>query len=306
MSDLSNILSRIEKKQEVARQIADGQTNIANLVLQNGDKLAALDVQEGDVYAEAILTTARARAQNAVRRGIFDTAVQTGTAIGTGNYAGLQGEASTAFNTWNNAEMAFDVAEAQANLARRLAVIQAQRTKIMAAERAAVIFERARAELLRTEEAVHALYLEAECQKLNILMGQQSLDMQRLELANVVGRVRFLLQEYLQALQLQTENPLRNPDYRHLRDLAVRDAEESLINAQERAYLAAKAAQYRINHGQQAGTVNALLRSIMAARRGAALVQALESLRIQVDPFFGQQGVLAAILNPVISIRIFS
>jgi hypothetical protein len=175
----------------------------------------------------------------------------------------------------------------------------------MAAERAAVLFEEARAELLRTEEAIHSLYLDAERQKLNILMAEQSLDMQRLQLGNIAGRVHYLLQEYLQASMLESENPLRHPDFRLLRDLLVRDADESFVNAQERAYLAAKAAQYRVNHGAQAAAVNFLLNSIMAARRGASLEQALTSLEQQVDQLYAQQGTPTSVQNPVLSVRHF-
>jgi hypothetical protein len=303
VQELTNVLSNIQKKQEVARDIAQGQTNIANLVLQNGEKLGVLDKEEGEAKAAAIKTEARLKTQAAIRSGLIDFGKQFGS--GFANPIGFAQAAETGFRVWDSARTSFEVAEVEAGLQRRIADIQAQKTKIVSTERATIIFEQTRADLLRTEEAIHALFLESERQKLNILMAEQSLDMERLELANIAGRVHYLLQEYLDASQLENENPLSSPDYRLLRDLAVRDAEETYLNAQERAYLAAKAGQYRVNRGQQASTVNSLLGSIVSSRRGSSLVTALNNLQQRVDDLFLQQGTQTSVQNPVISVRHF-
>jgi len=290
--DIQNVLSNMRKKQEIASQIADGQANIAHLILANGEKVAILDREEGEARAAAAKTVARIQAQTAVKSGIAG-ALKEGISAGVaaknpwvGIAAGGLSAASSAFQVAGT----FQIGEVQAALDRRLADIQSQKTRIAAAQGAAIQFQVRDETLLRTEEAMHALLLEAERLKLNLLMAEQKLDMENLELANMIARVQFLIQEYASALELENSNPLANPDYRLIRDLTLRDAEETFIHAQEWGYLAAKAAYYRVNGTARSGQVTALLNDILTGRTSTRLINRLQQLESAYTGFVGDLG----------------
>ncbi len=297
--DLQNVVSNMRKKEEIAQQIAGNITQGAELILANGEKVAALDQVEGEVRAETAKAAARLGVQRSIRGQITDTVMagQSGASAGaqTGSVWGavagaVVGTVNAVFERQEKVQNALAMGELEAGLARRLAEIQAQKTRIAAAERAQLQYLERDNTLLRTEEALHALVLEAERLKLNLLMAEQKLDMEMLDLANMTGRVRFLLQEYASALQLEQTNPLGSPDYRLLRDLAARDAEETFIFAQEALYKAAKAGQYKINGGDQAVQAAALLHEVLAARNGRRLVTLVNYLRTQIDRLYEQHG----------------
>lgn len=293
-TDLQNLVSNMAKKEAISRQIVTNISHGADLILANGDRLAALEQQAGEARAAAERTIVRLNAQQATRAGILGAVVDIAKGAASGGWAGagtaLLSNAPAYLNTADKIQTMYQVGNVQAGLAHRLGEIEAQKTRIAATERSQLQYLERDNHLLRTEEALHALVLEAERLKLNILMAEQKLDMEMLELANMGSRVRFLLQEYASALQLEKANPLASPDYRLLRDLAARDAEETFIYAQEALYKAAKAGQYKINGGDQAVQAAALLREVLAARNGKRLVALVNHLRTQVDRLYEQHG----------------
>ncbi|OQX02775.1 MAG: hypothetical protein BWK80_57145 [Desulfobacteraceae bacterium IS3] len=52
MLDLESLVKEMAKKEEIAREIANGVENIAILYLENGEKLAALELQRGELLAQ--------------------------------------------------------------------------------------------------------------------------------------------------------------------------------------------------------------------------------------------------------------
>jgi len=281
-SDLNGIVSRMRKKQEVADTISNAQDNLITLILDNGEKLAGLDIAGGEAQAASIRTAERIRRQENRKGALFEIAVAAGTQDWTNaGIALLRGVA---------AEFSGGTADVDASLARQLSQIQAQKTRIHAQESAQIQLQQRNQLLLQTEEALHSLFLDAERAKLNILLAEQRLDMANRELKNSLARIQFLFQEYLSAVELETSNPLSSPDYRLTRDLVLRDAEDSFILAQEAAFLAVKAAQYRINGALRQTGVQSLLQDVLSARRGAQLVLRLALARSEVDSLFRTQG----------------
>ncbi len=140
--------------------------------------------------------------------------------------------------------------------------------------------------LYQTEEALFAMVLRAERLKLNILLAEQREDMAHAELSNLISRVAFLLQEWSRSTYFATISPLNRADYRLILSLAMRDANEMFSYAQERCYLAAKTAEYRINPDPGAAYINSTIENIMKARRTEDLLTYLNGLKQDV---YGQQ-----------------
>jgi hypothetical protein len=130
------------------------------------------------------------------------------------------------------------------------------------------------------------MVLRAERLKLNILLAEQREDMARGELSNMMSRVAFLMQEWSRATYFATISPLNRADYRLILSLAMRDANEMFSYAQERCYLAAKTAEYRINPDPSATYINTTIKNIMKARRTEDLATYLNGLKTDV---YGQQ-----------------
>ena len=185
-----------------------------------------------------------------------------------------------------------DVAKSEAKTQRAIGKINAQMRRIQAFESAQIQFQRRDEVLYRTEEELHSMILQAERLKLNILMAEQQADMAMAELAQLYGRVAFLFQESARAYKLIQQNPTNRPDYRLIRDLKMRDADEMFAYAQERCFLAAKAAEYRVNPSPNnvSHPVYQTIEAIMTARRANNLISVLDALNDQIETLYMSRG----------------
>ncbi len=318
LTDLTNALAAIQKKQDIAAQVAQIYNNTASLILSNGERIVTLDQQIAEIQAEAARAAARAQAKATKKAGIASavgSAIAGAAAILAGPpgwatiaAAGASGAATAAsgiYSAYAQAGAIMKVGNINADSIKQIAEIEAQKTRIRAMESAAIQFQARDIELLKTEEMVFSMMLDAERSKLNIMMAKQQLDMAEGELANLISRVSYLLQEYQKSLVMESYNPLSRSDYRLLRDIKIREAEDTFAEAQEWAYLAAKAGEYRVNGAAQAEPVRLLLRDILAARNGSQLYSRLSSLGGQIDTLFLQQGSQSSIQVVTISVRNF-
>jgi len=311
MMELENLVKRMAKKEEIATKIADGIENIATLMLSNGDKLAALEMQKGELSSRQIGYENRQRQNAGVWSSIASIAqsvndmfsspqppdpqppeepssqkkrfepITTAIAIGSAIASHI-----------SSAEAAEAIAKKNAETQRALARINAQMQRIQAFQSAQIQFQRRDEVLYRTEEELHSMILQAERLKLNILMAEQRADMEQAELARLHGRVAFLLQESSRAYQLIAQNPINRPDYRLIRDLKMRDADEMFAYAQERCFLAAKAAEYRVNPSPNnlSHPVYQTIEAIMTARRANNLISVLDALNDQIETLYINRG----------------
>ncbi len=178
------------------------------------------------------------------------------------------------------------IAGNSASTARQLGYIEAQKERIRAFESASMQFASRDINLYQTEEALYEMTLRCERLKLSILLAEQREDMAHGELSNMIGRVAFLLQEWSRATYFATISPLNRADYRLILSLAMCDANEMFSYAQERCYLAAKTAEYRINPDPTLTYINTTIKNIMKARRTEDLLTYLNALKTDV---YGQQ-----------------
>lgn len=309
--DLESLYSQVEKKGEVAVEMADGIENLARLFLVNGEKLEGLDKRAGRLQADAAIQRAKSQQRNGFLSGLKSAlGVISMAAIGaaTGGVgaaaaaavasptlwkAGAQG-VSSALGAQDANSKTMKSAKIDAKLAKNLAKINAQRTRIATLERVAVQYQQRDQLLLQTEEALHSLLLQIERQKLTILLAEQRVDSELLTMQNLVGRVQSLLAEFANALGLQQQNPLNSPDYRLVRDLTWREAEDSFHLAHRWVYLAAKSVEYRLNSAgssdgssiSDAARIRSRLSSILRARNAATLDSASQRLKDELDSFY--------------------
>lgn len=316
--DRRNIYLKAVNAKTVGELIANQSENLAQMYLTDGASLAALERLRGAEQARITREIAQAQAEEAERqrkRGLWGN---IGKAIGGAVVAGLTiafppagataavlwgsatvGAANDGYNIWaQNANAHGNIAlirktgDLQAQLAEINADIEAQKEVIRATEAATVQFAQRDATLWKTEEAWQAAILDYERAQLNVLMAEQRLLMQKAELANLHTRVSFLLQEMRKAVVLnsQTINPLARPDYRLWMDYVNRYAEDSFARAQEWTYLAAKAAQYKVNSSANVSDISTRIEAILKARRGAELQTIRNQLNTDVNVLYLAQG----------------
>jgi hypothetical protein len=307
MMDLENLVNEMDKKQEIAKKIAGVYENLAQLILNNGEKLAALAIQEGDLRAKQIEYENRKRRRSSIIGTALNKGLNLATTIGPSLLSGgmcavfspqfwlqigTQAGTSTLSslpdlaNTYLNISTSNAIAANSADTARQLGYIQAQRERIRAFESASMQFAQRDIMLYQTEEALYEMVLRAERLKLNILLAEQREDMARAELSNMIGRVAFLLQEWSRSTYFATISPLNRADYRLILSLAMRDANEMFSYAQERCYLAAKTAEYRVNPDPGYSAIGNTIKNILKARRTEDLLTYLNGLKQDV---YGQQ-----------------
>lgn len=307
--ELESLYSQMEKKGEVSGQIAAGIDNLARMFLQNGEKLEGLDIASGNLQAEAAIKRARALQGNswwnAIKRiGSAVAAVAGVVAAPATGGSSLAITAATASqvigvaDAYVNDSKSMKAAKIEARLARNLAKINAQHTRIATLEKVAVQYQQRDQVLLQTEEALHSLLLQAERQKLAILLAEQRVGSEFLALQNLVGRVQYLLQEFAGALALQDENPLRSPDYRLVRDLKLREAEDAFHLAHRWVYLAAKSVEYRVNTDDETTTLPITIAAVLRARNASSLEIAMANLGKTLDTFYEDQNREVSGLTP--------
>jgi hypothetical protein len=88
-----------------------------------------------------------------------------------------------------------------------------------------------------------------------------------------------------------------------LRDLQNRDAEESFLFAQEWTYLAAKAAQFKVNGSRQVAEVGVDIENIIHARAADKLLLYLDQLKAKILDLYKSQGTQTSIREARISLR---
>ncbi|MEW6157219.1 MAG: hypothetical protein AB1813_07275 [Verrucomicrobiota bacterium] len=290
--DLENLFKEMQKKEEIAKASAQGQRRIAYLIQANGEKIVALDRQAGEIQAEIARSLAEVQADLAVKQGLVSAApgftkatFSTIAAVGSGQLGdwadAAEGAASAGASIANgflSAAAARESGRIQADGARRLAEIQAQKDRIAALERAEIQFEAANEIERRLAEALFTLQLQAERQRLNILLTRQSLAIEQDKLATLFARAGRLVTDYFRAISLRNQNdPRLSPDYRVARDAAVRQAEDAFLLAQQWTFVAAQAFYY-LDNRPASSTTNYVAR-VLACRNTAGLQAVLNGLK---------------------------
>ncbi|GAB4172342.1 MAG: hypothetical protein Fur0032_11730 [Terrimicrobiaceae bacterium] len=307
--DLENLYNKMLVAQQTAAAISGRYNETANLVLQNGERVAALDLQLGEIQAQLALTVDRINQESrkksfwgrvggaiakigaAALTVAFPPAGASVIALSAGLGATVVDGISTVIDNSAQGSAGAKIASAQADAARKSAAIEAQKTKIRAAESARLQLDSAFINDTKAAEALHAMMLDAERQKLNILMAEQRLDQENAKLDALYARVGFLLEQYRGAIaSIVSTNPVAQPDYRLIRDLKIADAENAFVSAQEQAFLVSRAAKYKVNHSGRTADIRNLERNILRARTGQQLEDSMLNIQSSVQNWYLSVG----------------
>jgi hypothetical protein len=317
---------------ELAQMYADDGTNgpssLAGLELLRGEESARITRQIAEQQAEEAERQARSgllggllKGVAAIGAGLLSVAFPPGGILAAAAWSGAAFSAASGsliagvndgLNAFAQSSAAHGQAalirstgDLQAQLQQKNAEIAAQEQIIRAREAATVQFAQRDQTLWKTEEAWQAAMLDYERAGLNVLMAEQRLLMQKAELANMHSRVASLIQEMRKSIVLntQTANPLARPDYRLWMDFTARNAEETFLRAQEWLYLAAKAAQYRVNGSASVSDISTRIEAILHARTAAELTGIRDKLNTDISSLYLAQGTPTTALPIPLRIR---
>jgi hypothetical protein len=287
---------------------------IANIQLNTGEQISALDYLSGQIRVTAIEQAAEERAKQAEKKNWFKaafgvvvrvavavatsgaseylTAAQAAWAVGSGTLvSGGLDLAQASDSAKSQAEMHRNIGRIEADAARRQAEIQAQQTRIRAMEGRKITLEQRGQEDNRIREGIHKLMIRVERQKLEILLAKQQLDFAELEHSNTLGRIAYLIEEYRRVTIRNAKSTLNRPDVRLRRDYEIQEAARSFRVAQEYAWLLARAADYRFGYNQTfRNRIAAETQAILQAQNGKQLETAVSRLVQIRGDFLGGTG----------------
>jgi len=295
---LTNLYDEMKVAQETAAAITGRINETASIIKKNGEKLAALDIQLGEIQAQLAISLAAIQKQASKRSFFAANAIPAVKAVGalylgqTTIAAQEGGKVLSAYGAYRAGAIASGRAgAAQAEAARKSARIQAQKARINAMQSARMQYDQAFINDIKSKEAMHSMMLRAEQLKLGILLAEQRLSQENNKLDALYARVGLLLEQYRNALvSIVDANPLAQPDYRLLRNLTLADAESAFIGAQEQAFLVSRAAKYKVNHSGRTQDIRSLEQSILGARTGAQLENALANIEASVQQWYLSVG----------------
>jgi hypothetical protein len=293
---LSNTFALMLIKKQVGDAIYAGQTNMAALILSNGQQIAGFDVQKGEVQAQGDLEvaqinhdTAEKEAGNSIWSGVISTigaaaaaalAAPTGGATLAAFYAVASsgGHAGGSIASgYDQAAAALKIGQAQANTARQLAGIDSQITQINSQEQAQMQYLNADINALNLSADLNALRLQAESQKVQVQLAAQGVDEERNKLATLLAQTSYLLKQFARSASLLTENPKFSDNFLIARNRLIQQADDGFILAQQWAFLAAQCFYYEDNcPGDLASKT--FLKNVLAARNTAALMANLNGM----------------------------
>lgn len=295
---LSNTFSLMLVKKQVADAIFSEQTNLAALILSNGQQIAAFDMQKGDIQAQADLSIGQINHDNAERQANRDlwTGLITGGTQAAIDYAtggsslggqlaagGASGSASAVSTflavqgAYDQASSALAIGQVQANTARQLASIDAQIAQINAQEQAQMQYVNADITMLNLSADLNALRLQAESQKVQIQLEAQSVDQERNKLATLLAQVSYLLKQFARSASLLAENPKLADDFVIARNTLIEQADDSFLLAQQWAFLASQCFYYEDNCTGDLLS-KSYVTNVLAARNTATLIANLNGM----------------------------
>lgn len=283
--DLENIYLKIEAHEDTAEKIAGTLDNLAMLMDANGKAIAAID--STSAHLQALIQ--KEQAKRAKKNGINKLFKAVGTAVVafyTQNYELALKAAVNVVEGVNDIRAASSYGKS-ASHTEQLGILAAQKEKIKAMESAQIVFQQRTELLLKTEEDVFAMMLDAERLKLNIMMAEQRLDMEMQERDNLLGRVAYLIQESHRATTQLASSPLAHPHFRLIDDEDMRRTDAMFNLTKEKTYLAAMAGVYKINSPESLSTT---IEAVLGARKVSELTEMQINLDDTVANFYRGNG----------------
>ena len=296
LKDMESLAARIAMRQETAAKIANKLDNLAHLYLANGERLASLEMQAGNLRATRIRIEAARRQQNGLLGTIMNFAVKLIASGGNPvlalaatissrvpenndvklNLLAAAGGLQMAYDAASNWESVSQSARSEADMVEALARIDAQKQRIAAMEKAEAQFVQRDQVLITAEENVFNMMLDMERKHMDILELEMKHREQQMQLGAMFQRVAYLVQELHRAAMLTENSTVNSPDFRLVRDKSGRNAEASFKLAQEKTYRAVKFAEYFLRASGD-NPPNAILKNVMNARNIDHLESSLRS-----------------------------
>jgi hypothetical protein len=173
-------------KKAVGDAIYSNQVRLATMILSSGQQVAGLQVQQGEVQAQADLAvaqinynTAESQANNSILGYVASLAAPT-VNVGAGPPSASipsPGPTLTAVeNAYDQAAAALQIGQVQANAARQLADLNSQITQIQASEQAQMQYVNADTTMLNLSADLDALRLQAKSQAVQVQLAAQNVD----------------------------------------------------------------------------------------------------------------------------------
>ena len=281
---LENTFAAVLTKQAVANVIYSNQVRLGELILNNGQQIAALDQQQGQVQAQLDLSTAQIQA-SAIKREAVESTVQSDIGI-LGDFVegdwssaveGIVGSAGSAMDACDEAADIMQIGQNQANAAIQIADLNGQIAQINASEQSQSEFVEADTTMLNLSADLASLQGQANAQAVQLQLAAQQVDQQNCILANMLAQVRSLISQWLRSATLVNQNPDFTSDLLLTRDAAIQQADDAFALAQQWAFLAALCFNYKDNCPQDATTYNFVPR-VLAARNAASLTPILNQM----------------------------
>ncbi len=329
--DLENVIKLIDQKTATWQLIKDSrQDMIQNVILATGEKVDQLN--KDTIEAKTKFAEYQARlAKKKKKRGLFGAIFQSLPSIITNvaaivsapytggasllalaqnavdlvgnNVVDLALTAGGIADAYSGAGAAIKELRTQADLERRLGEINAKKEELAYLEKAGMQFQQIEEDGYRTEEAVSALMLEAKSAELQIEMAELRVDREYTKLSTMLNRVSYLMQQHAASYSLVNTNPLNSPDFRIIRDRAVREAEERFLFAQEWAFLTGRAASYVALGSTRRNNIDSINSEIRKARTGRRLNYLLDRLQAEMNFVTIDLGARTQSIPTVVSLR---
>jgi hypothetical protein len=307
--DLNNVLETIDKKRETWQLIKGSREEmIQNVILSTGQKIDQLNkdaIEAKAKFAEYQAILAKKKRKRGLFSGsIIGLAAVVAAPFTAGASLGFLGLTATAVATaapyvafgttlvsqvasissaYSDAGLAIKELHSQADLDRKLGEINAKKEELAYLEKAGMQFQQIEEDGYRTEEAIHALLLEVKSAELQIEMADLRVEREYAKLSTMLNRVAYLMQQHATSFSLVNTNPLNSPDFRIIRDVNVRDAEERFVFAQEWAFLTGRAAGYVALGSTRRSNIENINADILKARTGKRLNYLLDRLQAEMN-----------------------
>lgn len=304
--DLNNVLATIDKRRETWQLIKGSREEmIQNVILSTGQKIDQLNKDAAEArakFAEYQAKLAKKKKKRGLFGGIAGAVLGIAAAPFTGGLslsavfaAGASTAAQIAFaatvassalnisQAYSDAGLEIKSLRSQADLDRQLGEINAKKEELGYLEKAGMQFQQIQEDGYRTEEAIHSLLLEVKSAELQIEMADLRVEREYAKLSTMLNRVAYIMQQQATSFSLVNTNPLNSPDFRIIRDVTVRDAEERFIFAQEWAFLTGRAAGYVALGSTRRANIESINADILKARTGKRLNYLLDRLQAEMN-----------------------
>lgn len=299
-TQLNNTFATILYDAQVGNAIYSNETSFAQTILTNGRTISTIDQQEGQVQAQTDLANAQVQANDAQQQnssGWWSTIEKVGAIVGAAvatAYSGgaaspllaaalssapgvataVAGQIQASADLCAQAAADISIGNNQANEATQIADMNAQIQQINSSEQSQSEYLQASTEALNLSAQLNSLTLQAKAQEVQVQLAAQSVDQENSKLANMLAQTSSLINQWVRSAALTEQNPEFSSNLLLTRDATIQQYNDAFALAQEWAFLAALALDYKDNCPNAYSFVPLVLK----ARRTADLIPIMNQM----------------------------